>query len=112
MSPDLPVGWAWARVEDLAEIKSGSTPSNAEAQSEASGEIPWFKVSSMNLQGNETRMRHSQWWFNRNHAEKLRLSIIKSGSLIFPKLGGALLTNKRRVLDIDAVIDMNLMAVT
>jgi type I restriction enzyme, S subunit len=112
MSPDLPTGWAWARLEDLTEINSGSTPSNAEAQSEVAGEIPWFKVSSMNLRGNEMQMRHSQWWFNRNHAEKLGLRVIKSGSLIFPKLGGALLTNKRRVLAIDAAIDMNLMAIT
>jgi type I restriction enzyme, S subunit len=112
MSRDLPAGWVWARLQDLAEISSGSTPSNAEAQSFASGQIPWFKVSSMNLQGNETLMRHSRWWFTRADAEKLRLSVIKSGSLIFPKLGGALLTNKRRVLGIDAAIDMNLMAVT
>jgi hypothetical protein len=112
MSRDLPAGWAWARVADLAEINSGSTPSNAEAQSEVSGEIPWFKVSSMNLQGNEIQMRDSLWWFNRDHAEKLGLRVIKSGSLIFPKLGGALLTNKRRVLAIDAAIDMNLMAIT
>jgi hypothetical protein len=83
MSRDLPAGWAWARVEDLAEINSGSTPSNAEAQSEVSGEIPWFKVSSMNLQGNEIQMRDSLWWFNRDHAEKLGLRVIKSGSLFF-----------------------------
>src|SRR6267154_6524551 len=112
MIRDLPPGWAWARIEDLAELNSGSTPSNSEAQSEASGEILWFKVSSMNLQGNEIQMRHSQWWFSRNHVEKLGLRVIKYGSLIFPKLGGALLTNKRRVLAIDAAIDMNLMAIT
>jgi type I restriction enzyme S subunit len=80
----LPAGWVWARIDDLAEINSGITPKAAEEQASVSGEIPWFKVSSMNSPGNEVQMHHSEWWFGRAQAEKMGFKIIKSGSLIFP----------------------------
>jgi type I restriction enzyme S subunit len=110
--PDLPPSWAWARVEQLAIVDSGATPSGIEAASRDGGEVPWFKVSSMSLEGNEDHLRHSKWWLTRTQALSAGLRIFPAGSIVFPKLGGALLTNKRRILGLDGCLDLNNMAVT
>ena len=38
-------------------------------------------------------------------------SIIRKGSTIFPKRGGAIDTNKKRITDIDVALDLNIMSV-
>lgn len=110
--PDLPPSWTWATIGQLAIVDSGATPSGIEAKATDVGEVPWFKVSSMSLPGNEQVLRHSKWWLTREQALRSGLRIFPRGSLVFPKLGGALLTNKRRVLAVDGCLDLNNMAVT
>jgi restriction endonuclease S subunit len=66
----------------------------------------------MNLPGNESLMRNA----NNYVSEKVRLELgakaFKPGTVIFPKVGGALHTNKKRVLIADSLVDNNLMGVT
>ncbi|MEX0753468.1 MAG: restriction endonuclease subunit S [Xanthobacteraceae bacterium] len=112
--PDLPkppTGWTWATLDQLASIDSGQTPKGIETTSSNAGDVPWFKVSSMNESGNESELKFSKWWLNKAQAEKLRLKIFPKGSIVFPKLGGALLTNKRRRMGRAGGIDLNNMAV-
>lgn len=109
--PELPEGWARANIGQLAIVDSGATPKGVEVLAEPDGDIPWFKVSSMSQAGNEHDLRHSLWRHSRDVAAKLGLRIFPRGALVFPKLGGALLTNKRRVLAQDSTLDLNNMAV-
>lgn len=110
--PDLPEGWVWVTLEQVALIDSGQTPTDIESFTSPAGEIPWFKVSSMNEPGNEIELTSSKWRFDRSVALDRGLNVFPRGSIVFPKLGGALLTNKRRVLGTDAAIDLNTMAVS
>ncbi|ABI64458.1 MULTISPECIES: restriction endonuclease subunit S [Maricaulis] len=69
-----------------------------------------LKVSDLNSEGNETQIVSSKLWVPPN--EKLRASMVApAGSIVFPKRGGAISTNKKRVLSRPAVLDPNLMGV-
>jgi len=48
---------------------------------------------------------------SRESAEALRLTLYPPGSFVFPKRGGAIATNKKRVLQFPAALDLNTMVV-
>ena len=109
--PELPEGWCWATVGQVARVRSGQTPKGAAALTTSTGEVPWYKVGDMNLPGNESRMWHSRAYFELDSAKALRLRIHPVGTIIFPKRGGAISTNKKRKLTVSACLDLNLMAI-
>ena len=98
---DIPANWKWVRVGSVAEVASGTTPKAIELSS--AGTIPYFKVSDMNVPGNETYMNHAINFITDGYAGK----IFPAGTTIFPKNGGAALTNKRRILTIPSAVDLN-----
>lgn len=108
--PSLPEGWCWATVDQLGEIRNGQTPKEMPLTTDESGSVVWFQVKDMNKPGNERRMANGGLRMNIQLAEKLRLRILPRGSIVFPKRGGAIKTNKKRLLDFPAACDLNLMA--
>ena len=112
IAEDLPGGWELSTVEKLAKLGSGQSSKLIISKCETAGEIPWFKVSDMNLDGNEKFMRGSQNYLSRKNAETLGMKIYPAGTIIFPKRGGAISTNKKRLLIQPSCIDANTMALT
>lgn len=110
--PALPEGWRWASVEQLGTIGSGQTPSDMPRQSERNGSISWFRVGDMSLPGNEESMTCGGVVLSKATAKLLGLRTFVGGSIIFPKRGGAIATNKKRTLAFDAACDLNLMVVS
>ena len=98
---ELPLGWTWITLGDIALVTSGKTPKSI--QLSISGEVPYFKVADMNVQGNELYMQHSDNYVNESYSGP----IFEKGSFIFPKNGGAVLTNKKRILLQPSVVDLN-----
>jgi type I restriction enzyme S subunit len=76
----------------------------------SSGEIPWFKVGDMNEPGNERYMNKSEKYLSRTEVGGLRLTVFPLGTVIFPKRGGAIATNKKRQLVMPSCADLNTMA--
>lgn len=107
--PELPEGWVWATVEQVAELMSGNTPKDAETRATIDGVIPWFKVGDMNRGGNEIWLVTSQINFSREDANELGMKIAPAGTIVFPKRGGAIATNKKRRLKSEACFDLNTM---
>jgi|CXWL01.1.fsa_nt_gi type I restriction enzyme S subunit len=70
---------------------------------------PFVKVSDMNLSGNEYKITTAQNWIEENDIKLLRVNIYPEGTIIFPKVGGAIATNKRRILGLPATFDNNVM---
>jgi type I restriction enzyme S subunit len=66
----------------------------------------------MNLDGNEVFMRHCENTVSRTTVRELGAQIFEENSIIFPKVGAALLTNKRRILTQPSCIDNNVMVLT
>lgn len=98
-----------AKITDVASIVSGNTPSGIDDLYEDNGEIPFFRVSDMNSFGNEIWMNSSTNSLSIENAKKLKLKICEAGTVIFPKRGGAIFTNKKRILSKPSTYDLNTM---
>src|ERR1700738_2591925 len=107
---DLPKDWKWVKLGEACEIVSGNTPKELDRIAN-SGDCQFYKVSDMNLPGNETKMTVSNLKLTKAEIQKLKIKTYPQGTVIFPKRGGAILTNKKRFLSQDASFDLNLMGV-
>ena len=105
---ELPKGWEWARLGEIVELRSGN--SYELCKDDDINKIMYIKVSDMNTKENFYSINTSE-----NYVSKLLIkpnSIIPKGSIIFPKRGGAILTNKKRlVLKEEILVDTNTMAI-
>ena len=73
--------------------------------------IPFIKVSDMNTEGNEKTISKSANTVDAQMLKDLKAKTYPAGSVVFPKVGGALLTNKKRILGQESAFDNNIMAV-
>lgn len=109
--PELPEGWVWATVDQISEVHSGSTPKGVENQSTELGEIPWFRVGDMNSTGNEIELIRSRINLTEEATLTLGLKKLPRNTIVFPKRGGAIATNKKRLLNRPSCIDLNMMGI-
>jgi type I restriction enzyme S subunit len=107
----LPRNWFAAPLIALGEWAIGSGFHKNEQGLE---EGPYFflKVSDMNLPGNEKYITASNNCIDEAAATRMRAKIHPPGTIIFPKIGGAIATNKRRILTRGAAIDNNCLGIT
>ena len=108
---DNPMGWTVKRMGDLGSVGSGAGFPKKE-QGVQGEEFPFLKVSDMNLPGNEITIRAWNNTVSDITRSKLRAKIFQSGSIIFPKIGAAIATNKKRLLVRPSCVDNNVMAIT
>lgn len=80
-------------------------------QGRTGGEFPFIKVSDMNLPGNERRIESWNNTVSEDVRRELRAKAFPAGSLVFPKIGAAIGTNKKRQLTRPTCVDNNVMAV-
>lgn len=107
---DVNEAWRSVRIGEIAQIASGQTPKGIEALAGRSGSLPWYKVSSMNAKGNEHTLSSSEFMLRQEDFETLRLRLFPTGTIVFPKRGGAIATNKKRKIGKPGALDLNLMA--
>ena len=111
MSEMLPEHWKTVRLEEIADVRGGASFPKA-YQGNTEGEYPFYKVSDMNLRGNETLMQASNNWVEKDAVKTLRAKLFSKDTVIFPKVGAAVHTNKKRLLSCDGLVDNNVMGVT
>jgi len=97
-------GWEEKTIGEVSLLKSG----NSDANKSKPGSLPYVKVGDMNLKGNETYITVSSTYVDRQDNIK---NIFPIGTLIFPKRGGAIFTNKKRLTEIEICCDLNVMGV-
>lgn len=100
---ELPTTWAWVRLGQVAECGGGATPKGVvESDTFNEGDVPFFRVSAMNIAGNEqVLVTPSSWISGRTRSRTPHPSVV------FPKNGGAVFTNKRRKLLEEGLVDLN-----
>ena len=108
--PSLPESWSWVRVAEIGYINSGQTPKGIERCGET-GAVPYYRVQDMNRSGNEKLMFDSEISLNPDEITKLKIHIQDKGTIIFPKRGGAIATNKKRILSKPSAYDLNIMGI-
>ena len=95
------------RMDEVAVLKSGTTFLKEQELEE--GELLYCKISDMNLEGNEKYIITSKTYVSKEIGRK---ASIPANSVIFPKRGGAIGTNKKRILLENTCVDLNIMGVT
>jgi type I restriction enzyme S subunit len=103
-----PEGVEFKALERVAEIRSGWGFPNA-YQGQSEGDYPFYKVSDMNLTGNKTVMTAANNFIDEAIAKKLGITPAPAGTVIFPKIGAAVATNKKRLLSMPSAYDNNVM---
>lgn len=98
----LPNHWEVVKLGNYLTIYSGDSPANLQFNDNG---IPYYKVDDLNrsmkyMVGGKVKVE------NQNIKK-----IVPKGSLIFPKRGAAILTNKVRILTEDSYFDTNIMGV-
>ena len=101
-----PLGWKQCTIGECCTLKSGTTLS-AEVENEG-GSVPYVKVGDMNFPGNERYITTSSRYVTEETAGK---GLFEVGSIIFPKRGGAIGTNKKRMTKLLICADLNVMGV-
>ena len=80
-------------------------------QGNSAGEVPFIKVSDLALHANRAGVEAANNWVSRSDLKVLGGRVAPAGSIVFPKVGAALLGNVRARLLRPSAMDNNLMAV-
>ncbi|QWZ93987.1 restriction endonuclease subunit S [Aeromonas sp. FDAARGOS 1411] len=101
--------WVHGRLGELCTFKGGSA-FKEEYQGHSEGDLPFIKVSDMNLRGNEKYIDYANNWLTNQAAKELKAKAFPKNTIVFAKVGAALLLNRRRILLRPTIIDNNMMA--
>ncbi|MFQ2092476.1 restriction endonuclease subunit S [Aeromonas taiwanensis] len=101
--------WVHGRLGELCTFKGGSA-FKEEYQGHSEGDLPFIKVSDMNLRGNEKYIGHANNWVTNETAREIKAKAFPKDAIVFAKVGAALLLNRRRILLHPTIIDNNMMA--
>jgi type I restriction enzyme M protein len=110
--PHIPIhpDWPLVQIKEVAAVESGyGFP--LDYQGKTDDEIPFLKVSDMNLPGNEKEMIAWNHSVSRAVLRELKAEAFPKGTVIFPKIGAAIGTNKKRILTRDSTYDNNVMGI-
>ena len=102
-----PYAWQQTTIGACCTLKSGtSLPADKENEG---GAIPYVKVGDMNYPGNEQYITTSSRFVSEQTAGA---GVFPVGTVVFPKRGGAIGTNKKRLTRLPICADLNVMGVT
>ena len=99
--PEFSDAWEQRKLGEYVSIASGEAPSKFEEGTEL-----YVKVDDLNY--NDKYVVDTQ----NKVAEHSTVKRVTKGSVVFPKRGAAIITNKVRILGIDSYMDTNMMALT
>ena len=101
--PGFTGDWKERRLGELVVIRSGWSPSDFGESKESDGEL-YVKVDDLNYSQRVQIDSKMKVMLHEKYA------MMKKGSIIFPKRGAAIMTNKIRILGSDSYMDTNMMA--
>ena len=106
---ELSEKWEIKNLSNVVKINSGiALPSIFKDKEQFNGGvIPFYKVAQMNIDA--IFMTSAELYFDNEIAKKENIKIFPKGSVLLPKRGGAILTNKKRIMTVDASYDSNIM---
>ncbi|OQY87781.1 MAG: hypothetical protein B6D39_12355 [Anaerolineae bacterium UTCFX2] len=106
---NLPDNWEWIPLEKFA-TSVGGYAFPEKWQGRESLQFPFIKVSDMN-KTNGYYIESAKNTVDESILAKLRAHTYPVETIIFPKVGGAIATNKKRILAQDSIFDNNIMGI-
>ena len=105
--PGFTTPWQKVKLGEIGRFISGCVFN----ENEQGGKVgfPFFKVSDMNLCGNEVRMTKSNNYVTQEQIERLNYIVVKDEAIIFAKVGAAIALERKRYAK-DFIIDNNMLA--
>ena len=101
-----PNGVEHVKLCAVADFRAGSSFPERE-QGRKAGRYPFYKVVDMNK--TQIYMEKANNYINEETCTKLKCKPAPKGTIIFPKVGATMGTNKKRILSIEACYDNNIM---
>jgi len=106
---DIPTGWNAVTAGDVGRFRGGNGfPLRFQGKSE--GRYPFYKVSDMNNEGNETFMIASHNWISEPIRKALGATFFPANSIVFAKVGAAIFLERKKILTQPSCIDNNMTA--
>ena len=105
---EMPAHWEVRLLKQIGDLQAGAGFPDA-FQEDTSQQIPFFKVGDMATSANAREMRRLQHTVSQSTAKALRAYVFPPGTIVFAKVGAALLLNRRRMLVRPSCIDNNMM---
>lgn len=100
--------WPNTRLKFLGRFKGGAGFPHEE-QGRTEGELPFFKVKSLGYPDSDGVIRATEDYVSHDTAYRLGAFVFPKGSVVFAKVGAALLLNRFFVLGQPSCIDNNMM---
>jgi len=95
-------------LEQVADIRGGGSLPKGTSTDQGDKSVLLVKVGDMNIEGNDRVISIAREFLAKKEAGR---NTIPAGAVVLPKRGGAIATNKKRMLGRSALIDPNLMAI-
>ncbi|TGA65982.1 restriction endonuclease subunit S [Dichelobacter nodosus] len=105
----IPEDWDCLRACEFGFFKGGSG-FPLWAQGQRTGEYPFFKVSDMNNEGNETFMTATNHYVSEQTRKHLGAQVFPADSIVFAKVGAAVFLERKKILGQPSCIDNNMAA--
>ena len=105
--------WNLTKLEKVVTLKGGDGFKEDLQGGKVTTDIPFLKVSDMNLPENKREIKVANNYVPKNVFEKqIKGTVFPIDTIIFPKVGKAIDTNKKRILAIPSAVDNNVMGMT
>ena len=105
---NMKTNWQTKTLKEVVKIQSGfGFPKSMQGRTNEF--FPFIKVSDMNLPGNEKFIQKWNNTVSKKDVKDKGYKVAPAGTIVFPKIGGAIGTNKKRILTTDSLYDNNVM---
>ncbi|MFP4295092.1 MAG: restriction endonuclease subunit S [Halothiobacillaceae bacterium] len=106
---EVPAHWEVRRLKDAGRLIGGSGFPHA-FQEQRGKEVAFYKVGDIGRSEDGVLMPTPEHTITREEAKTLGAEVLPEGTLVWAKIGAALLLNRRRVIDRLSCIDNNMTA--
>ncbi|MCX2683711.1 restriction endonuclease subunit S [Campylobacter sp. MIT 21-1684] len=104
-------GWDSVKLGEVCKFNGGNGFPKEYQGNKDSTQTPFIKVSDMNLKENEKGINISNNYVTQEVIKTLSLRVFPKNTIVFPKVGMAIHTNKKRILKVPCIVDNNIMGV-
>ena len=110
---DIETQWSLVKLKEVCNLQGGNTFKAIYQGNKDNTHIPFYKVSDMNSPENSKVMSVANNYVEESvFNQQIKASLTAKSSIVFPKVGMSVYTNKKRILGCDSGIDNNIMAVS